>query len=86
MSSHHVSVSFMSEPTLAENPSGMHSGADVLTQVRIAEAVGRITQYIADNSVSRLEWWLHPDRAAMRNEPIWNSVFSHISHTVGDSE
>ena len=58
------------------------SDLDLLAQIRIAEAVSRVTQYIADNSSSRLKWWLHPDRAAMRDEPTWNSVFFHVSNVV----
>jgi hypothetical protein len=68
------------------HPQNIPGDADVLAQIRISEAVNRATQYVADNSVSRLKWWLHPDRAAMRDEPIWNSVFFHVSNVVGCSE
>lgn len=80
--------SIISRPTIVENSSNVHLEADLLTQVRIGAAVERITQYIADNSVSRLEWWLNSDRTTMREEATWNSVFFHISHgaSVGEAD
>lgn len=45
----------------------------------ITQALDRIAQYSTNQSVTRLEWWLHPDRAAMRDAPHWSSVFFHLS-------
>ena len=42
------------------------------------DALARIADYAATDTVSRLDWWAHPDRHFMRNDPQWSSVYANL--------
>jgi hypothetical protein len=33
---------------------------------------------VSDINTERFVWWLHPDRAELRNDSTWRSVFDHL--------
>jgi len=50
-----------------------------------AEALARIAEYAATDSLGRLDWWSHPDRALMRVDPQWSSVLSNVLRAAGSA-
>lgn len=51
-----------------------------------ANTLARIAMYATGDVVDRFAWWSHPNRAAMRNDPPWALIFSHLSLAACVSE
>lgn len=56
----------------------MFSSPGQSVQLLHVDALARIAAYAAVDTASRLDWWGHPDRHAMRNDPQWSGVYQTI--------